>query len=314
VNGGSIVHEATVSIPLSDLQTRLWLGQIPDWTGYELPAGRQQADHAQPAVRLHGAHHLHRRGARRDARQVVEPRRPGQLQHRAQARPGQQDAGARSTASTTRGRVRGLGLQRRARQDPNFAADGTYIRPGDTGEPILENWASPAPARHHGHLFEVDAYFIRGDWTLFGQVSYGSRRARPSSTATASCATPLVGRVGPGGYKLTPRLEAWCAPTTCSNKKNGGGLLGYSFDDDINGIGRGLVRPRGTATSPRARSVGSNRYALSLGMNYLFDENTTLKARVPLRRRQPAGVLRREERRRYYKSNHLLGASVVVSF
>jgi predicted porin len=29
INNGSIVHEASVSIPLSDLQTRLWLGQIP---------------------------------------------------------------------------------------------------------------------------------------------------------------------------------------------------------------------------------------------------------------------------------------------
>jgi hypothetical protein len=40
-NAGSIIHEASVSIPLGDLQTRLWLGQIPDWTGYELtlPAG-----------------------------------------------------------------------------------------------------------------------------------------------------------------------------------------------------------------------------------------------------------------------------------
>ena len=34
-NAGSIVHEASVSIPLGDLQTRLWLGQLPDWSGYE---------------------------------------------------------------------------------------------------------------------------------------------------------------------------------------------------------------------------------------------------------------------------------------
>ncbi|NJS14675.1 MAG: DUF3138 family protein [Sphingopyxis sp.] len=46
-NGGSIVHEASVSIPLTDLQTRLWLGQIPDWTGYELtlPAGNKLITH-----------------------------------------------------------------------------------------------------------------------------------------------------------------------------------------------------------------------------------------------------------------------------
>ena len=34
-DANSIVHEASVSIPLGDLQTRLIAGQIPDWSGYE---------------------------------------------------------------------------------------------------------------------------------------------------------------------------------------------------------------------------------------------------------------------------------------
>ncbi len=29
------MHEASVSIPLGDLQTRLIAGQVPDWSGYE---------------------------------------------------------------------------------------------------------------------------------------------------------------------------------------------------------------------------------------------------------------------------------------
>ncbi|MEP6876180.1 MAG: DUF3138 family protein, partial [Burkholderiales bacterium] len=33
--GNNIVHEASVSIPLGDLQTRFIAGQIPDWSGYE---------------------------------------------------------------------------------------------------------------------------------------------------------------------------------------------------------------------------------------------------------------------------------------
>ncbi|MEB4906839.1 DUF3138 family protein, partial [Pseudomonas aeruginosa] len=33
--GNSIVHEASMSIPLGDLSTRLIAGQIPDWSGYE---------------------------------------------------------------------------------------------------------------------------------------------------------------------------------------------------------------------------------------------------------------------------------------
>jgi hypothetical protein len=29
------VHEASVSVPLGDLQTRFIAGQMPDWSGYE---------------------------------------------------------------------------------------------------------------------------------------------------------------------------------------------------------------------------------------------------------------------------------------
>ena len=38
----SIVHEATVSLPLQDNQTRLILGQIPDWSGYEYSLPHEQ--------------------------------------------------------------------------------------------------------------------------------------------------------------------------------------------------------------------------------------------------------------------------------
>ncbi len=34
-DGQSIVHEASVSVPLTDLQTRFIAGQLPDWSGYE---------------------------------------------------------------------------------------------------------------------------------------------------------------------------------------------------------------------------------------------------------------------------------------
>lgn len=34
-NFGNLVHEATVSVPLGDLGTRLIAGQMSDWTGYE---------------------------------------------------------------------------------------------------------------------------------------------------------------------------------------------------------------------------------------------------------------------------------------
>jgi hypothetical protein len=59
--------------------------------------------------------------------------------------------------------------------------------------------------------------------------------------------------------------------------------------------------------------VGADRWALSTGMNYLYDENTIFKFEVrfdgsnqPVFERLPTG-----ERR---KNNVLLGGSVVVSF
>jgi hypothetical protein len=108
------------------------------------------------------------------------------------------------------------------------------------------------------NLFEVDGYFIRGDWTLQGQLSYGSRRAPPSSTPTVTgCATPNGGAPRAlAAYKLTPRLEGVVRADYLRNRKNGGGLLGYSFDDSRNGIG-----PDPAGDSPRR--VGANRYALS---------------------------------------------------
>ena len=41
-NVQSIVHEATVSVPLGDNQTRLTVGQIPDWSGYEYTLPHEQ--------------------------------------------------------------------------------------------------------------------------------------------------------------------------------------------------------------------------------------------------------------------------------
>ncbi|HRH86083.1 MAG TPA: DUF3138 family protein, partial [Rubrivivax sp.] len=35
IDGYSIVQEASVSVPLTDLQTRFIAGQVPDWSGYE---------------------------------------------------------------------------------------------------------------------------------------------------------------------------------------------------------------------------------------------------------------------------------------
>jgi hypothetical protein len=104
-------------------------------------------------------------------------------------------------------------------------------------------------------------------------------------------------------YKFTPRFEGIARFDYLNDKKNGGGLLGYGVDER-NGIGPDA------AGDPE---VGANRYALSLGVGYLFNLNTTFKLEYRLdRATQPVFVDVKDGE--FKKSNHLLGASMVVSF
>jgi hypothetical protein len=98
------------------------------------------------------------------------------------------------------------------------------------------------------------------------------------------------------------------------NSKNGGGLLGYTASDSRNGIGPGMVRDTDTGEWAVAdANKGSNRTALSLGLSYLYNLNTTFKAEYRMDRANQAVFLdvRSGE---YRKTNNVFGTSVVVSF
>ena len=161
------------------------------------------------------------------------------------------------------------------------------------------------------HMIEADAFFTRGDWSLFGQVSAGlQQRAAIFNSDGQLRDSRWVGASALAAYKITPRLEAVLRGDYLKNDSNGGGLLGYSFDDPVNGIGRGLLASGAYA---KGDAVGANRYALSAGLNYLFDEGTVFK--LELRRDgadQPVFEVVRNGL--FSKSNTLVGASVVVSF
>jgi hypothetical protein len=157
------------------------------------------------------------------------------------------------------------------------------------------------------HLLEFDGYFIRGDWTIQGQLSYGTQKD------AAATADPVSGDLRKAqwwgasalaAYKFDPRLEGIVRFDYINNKKNGGGLLGYSFADGRNGIGYD------TLGDPE---IGANRTALTLGLSYLFNLNTTFKAEYRLdRASQP--VFENLSDGSFKKNNQLLATSVVVSF
>ncbi len=316
-NGGSIVHEASVSLPLSDLQTRLWLGQIPDWTGYEytMPAENKLVTHNLLFDLVAPTSFT---GAVLDVTRGKWWSRIGFANFNA----ARNTSGNRAPVLTyrvdySRGEFAGWGFSGVHGKIPNYAAEGTWWRDTgevdtDSGEPIFEETGFDSLGRNTtAHLLEVDAYFIRGDWSLFGQVVWGQQRGAAIFNSDGRLRDARWwGISGLAGYKLTPRLEAVLRADYIDNGKNGGGLLGYSFDDDLNGIGRGFDADGNYA---KGEGVGSNRWALTAGLNYLFDESTILK--FELRQdgaNQPVFIDTRTGR--YYKSNTLLGASVVVKF
>ncbi len=316
INGNSIVHEASVSIPLSDLQTRLWLGQIPDWTGYEitLPAGNKLITHNLLFDFMAPTAYT---GAVLDITRGKWWSRVGVANfNTARGTPDNAAPVFIYRVDYSKGEFDGFGFTGLHGKIPNYAADGSYLVDtglvDSAGDPIFEDTPFASAGKNTmAHLLEFDAYYIRGDWSLFGQVSYGQqKRAAIFNSDGQLRDARWWGVSATMGYAITPRLEAVLRADYINNKKNGGGLLGYSFDDGLNGIGRGLLADGSFA---KGDAVGANRYALSLGMSYRVDENATFKVEYRLDgANQP--VFANPDFTRFSKTNNLLGASMVVSF
>jgi hypothetical protein len=305
IGESSIVQEASVSIPLGDLQTRFIAGQVPDWSGYEY----QQAtlnklithnllyDFTLPTLYT-GAGMEYTRG-----KWLVKWMLNNVNASKRQS--GEKGPALAYRVDYSKGEFNGFGFAGVHGKAANFSqnqldADGNAIAQRDS----------------RIDLFEADAYFIRGDFTWQGQLSYGRQRqasitpAEDGSLRDASwygLSTLLA-------YKLMPRWEVVGRFDYLNNSKNGGGLLGYTAADGRNGIGPGMVKD---ADSGEWRmgdpNRGSNRMALSLGTSWLYNLNTTFKAEYRLDRANQA-VFFDVRTGDYRKSNNVFGTSVVVSF
>jgi len=295
IDGYSIVQEASVSVPLTDLQTRFIAGQIPDWSGYE---------YLQPTLNKLITHNLLfdftlptgyiGAGVDLTSGKWVTKAMLAQMNQNANF------SAAKGSVLTfrvdyARGEYQGFGLAGVYGQAPNFV--------NETGNTNLG-------------LFEVDGYFIRGDWTVQGQLSYGYQKdAAVTANANGGLQTASwYGLSTLAAYKFTPRFEGVGRFDYLSNKKNGGGLLGYGIDDG-NGIGPDgtLGCVQGAAAVDPGCNDGADRYALAVGMNYVFNQYTMFKVEARYDwANQP--VFLYVDDGSYRKNNTVLGAAVVVSF
>jgi hypothetical protein len=299
IDGYSIVQEASVSVPLTDLQTRFIAGQIPDWSGYE---------YLQPTLNKLITHNLlfdftlptGYIGAGVDITS-------GKWVTKALLAQMNQNA----NFSSAKGSVLAMRLDYARGEYQGFGMAGVYGQ--------APNFVNP-PASGSGNsnlgLIEVDGYFIRGDWTLQGQLSYGYQKdAAITADANGNLQTASwYGLSTLAAYKFTPRLEGIGRFDYLNNSRNGGGLLGYGIDSG-NGIGPdgnlGCVQGA-TAAAPGCND-GASRYALAVGLNYVFNQYTIFKAEARYDwASQP--VFLNVNDGAYSKNNTVLGAAVVVSF
>ena len=313
IGDGSIVNEASVSIPLGDLQTRIIAGQLPDWSGYE---------YLQPTLNKLITHNLlfdftlptAYTGA------GMEITRGKWLTKWAVANVNTSKRSSGETAPAfvyrvdySRGEFQGFGFAGLHGKAANFrpfsSIDGS----------VLNNLNGDALSASdtRADLFEIDGYFIRGDWTVQGQLSYGQQK-RTAITLDANGNAQNArwyGASALAAYKFMPRWEMIGRVDYLNNSKNGGGLLGYTLSDDRNGIGPDatLGCDPDTAASVDGCNKGANRTALSLGLSWLYNVNTTFKAEARFDQAN-LPVFYDFKTDTYRKNNTVFGTSVVVSF
>jgi Protein of unknown function (DUF3138) len=297
-DGTSPIHEASVSIPLGSLQRRLIAGQLPDWSGYEyLPATQNKLithnllfDFTLPTAYTGVGMEV------TEGKWIVK----GMLNNMNASRKAQ---GNRTPALAYRvdyskGEFQGFGFAGVHGKATNFA---------DPGRDSLLN------------LFEIDGYFIRGDVTVQGQLSVGQQKRAaitPDPNTGELRNASWTGLSVLGAYKFTPRFEAIARLDHIRNRKNGGGLLGFTASDGRNGLGPDAnlgCDPADLTTLVPECSRGADRSALSFGLSYLFDTSTTFKAEYRIDRAdQPVFEVVKDGT--FKKTNQIFGASVLVSF
>ncbi len=192
-NIGSIVHEASVSVALTDEKTRLWAGQIPDWSGYEYVWSNQQPlishnllfDFTLPSFYTGAALDLTR--GNWETKLLVGNLNASRYDH--------------------------------ANSAPVFAYRADY----SMGEYSGIGFAGVNGKSFGNRIdtFELDGYFIRGDWTLQGQFGIGRLK-----NGAASGDAKWTGLSGLVGYNFTPRFKGTVRADYIKNDANGGGIFG----------------------------------------------------------------------------------------
>ena len=309
-NGSSIVHEASVALPLND-STKLIAGQIPDWEGYEYTWDNQTKTITHnllfdfTEVTAYTGVGLDVTSGNWEWKTMLANVNSPRYYYGGN--------GGRAPALVFRADY----------SIPGYDSAGVGFW-GLVGKVPNANTAAFPSGTSSTATFEADGYYNKGNWGYYGQVSAGRQTGAAYNGDTAK----WYGLSGLATYNFTPRFLGFARLDYLNDSKNGGGLIGGYMNsasgigasgtsadsfNSVNGFGPGYVNDGSGNWAIVDPNTGANRYALSLGWNYLLTQSTTLKMEYRYDRSN-LNTFYNVSDGTYKKANNLLAASLVVSF
>lgn len=278
-NFGSIVHEASASIPLTDSQTRLMIGQMPDVSGYEpyfntfVGANSLTSNLLYPGY----AEYFITKNMLFDFTAATAYTGVGLDLTRGPWETKLILANFNSARNDCPVTPVGAGASTCGTdptRSPTFIYNVTYAQDEFWGfeftgyEGSVTNWVHGGTSRLS--QFEIDGNYTRGNFN--GNLQFTTGRQADAGLNDNGDAqwwgvSALVAQ------RVTSQLTLAARADYLNNDKNGGGNFGGGFADGINGFGAGDPNAPGYDAN-----VGANRYSLSLAATYRLTTNVALRA------------------------------------
>lgn len=306
-NTGSIIHEASVSVPLKDANTRFIAGQIPDWSGYEYYFADQNKlvshnllfDFAIPSFYT-GAGLEFIRGPL-DVKAIVA------------------NMNTYSRGDSKKGQVFAYRGDYTINEYSGFGFSGVEGEYGGYNDGNNSKWLD---------MIGVDGFYARGPITWNGHVMYGQWKNGANNGGRAQWAgfSTLL------AYKFQPTLEGIVRLDYLQNSKNGGGTIATALGcvdtlgvaaacdattitagDYRNGFGPTVQDALDFTNGVTTSIKGANRTALSLGLDYSFTPNVMFKAEYRYDQ-ATIPVFKYVKDGSFKDNNQLFGISTVLSY
>ena len=308
-NDGSIVNEASVWIPLGGNDTKLFAGQIPDWSGYEYQAPTQYKSVTHNLLFDFTLPYFYTGAGLELVRGKLDLKLMLANFNQSIRKVGESVPMFVFRGDYSATEYFGWGFAGAVGYKNNLRSTGT-------------NPVTTAAYDGKDSLYttvELDGYYTRGDVTLDGHVVYGAQK---KAAVTADPVTgdlrdsQWVGVSVLAAYKLTERLEGVVRADYLYNEKNGGGLMDWTAADAGNGVGPAY----GGDPALGDPNKGADKYAVTVGLDYALNANVMLKFeyRYDGATQKVFGnkdlLTGTGSDPKYLKSNSLLGTALVFSF